>query len=283
MSVATSLCSSFQDLAEQTWGRLGAARKLGLTWSEVTNTETILLTLQERHADQIFIRSFGSADEALNGADWEWWVGKPGQWLPMRVQGKRIHKPGTSFRRLQTYRARSQSTYQIDNLISRSKAEKMNPAYCFYVNSSLVPKLVISSCQLLSQLVPCALFGCAIGHAQAIKRTGSNMLADLFPMLIPWHWLVCPGPAVGRSGGIADLALAALRESLERGLGAVEDAAPDDDPILFEPTAALPDYMQYLFEAGTEGGGDLSELMRLSEAVERQVRGLMLVRGDVAT
>jgi hypothetical protein len=200
--VTPALCETFKELAHATWTRLGASAATGLPWSEETNTETLLATLAERHPRHVRLRAFTRRDEALNGSDWEWWIGAPGAWFGMRVQAKRIHRTNGRFVGIHRQRSRGHTSTQMNTLIARAAEDGLAPVYCFYVHSSTWPSNAIWLAQ--SNTSPNRkLAGCLIAHASAVRATRSETLAKIGEVCVPWHYLVCAdscgdGPAADR-------------------------------------------------------------------------------------
>lgn len=301
-----TLCQTFRELGHLTWTRLAEAHRIGLSWSEETNTETLLLELRLRHPKHVWVEPFSKWDESLNGADWEWWLGSPGAWIAMRVQAKRLKVQSTAhFRGLQTYPGKKGVTRQINRLIRAAKAEQRTPIYCLYV-FNVPPPSVRPQHPLPHE------HGCLIGHAQDIRNAGSNQLSRLLPFLAPWHELVCP--AVVPDAGLAARAHAQLQSMARRaqrlreqaaedlqaaGIAAVAgpdgelDAAYDEvddtwgeEPSIQEPQAELPDYavrLQNEYEGQPTRTSD--RIFVESRAAERRLGGIVVIssgEGEVA-
>ena len=186
----STVCETFQELADLTWHRLQASVATGLPWSEETNTETVLATLAERHPKHVRLQVFSRREEALNGSDWEWWVGAPGAWFGMRVQAKRLHRTKGRFVRLHSQKPRGHASTQMDTLIKRAAADGLTPAYCFYVYSATWPGDAIWLAQRTSRPHR-EISGCLIAHASAVRATRSEALTKVGAVSLPWHYLVC--------------------------------------------------------------------------------------------
>jgi hypothetical protein len=265
-----SLCQSFRDLGAQTWHRLEAAAQTGLAWSEETNTETLLLELRQRHPGAIKIVSFTKAREAKNGSDWEWWIGGTNHWCGMRVQAKRMSRVHQEFPTLQSYRARSAPLPQIDMLIQAARRDRLTPIYCLYVFDPARPSGPGGN--------PRYPQGCLIGHAEAIRHSRSSTVRSLAHLLQPWHQLVCPADSFAPTTNLAREVFAVLR-TLQA--GTPDDRPVDEGPALFDPVTQLPPHMQQLQRSRADGGvRDASALFQEANAIERGIRGLVLIDGS---
>lgn len=270
----TAICSTFKELAALTWRRIGQANRAGLFWSEETNTETLLLTMQERHPGQIAISAIPKWREARIGADWEWWFGEPGAWIGMRVQAKRIKLPQERFDGLFSQRAKSQPATQIDTLIDRADRDGIIPAYCFYVHSSRWPSLGFWPQRHMAEDEPTPL-GCLIGHASSVRAMRSTTLSKIASISFPWHLLVCPAdPTLPMAVNLAKVFRASFR-ALPTPTAVAAKLGHVDWPMM-EPVQSLPDHVRPLLNRlqGEEAvGGDsyVNEFIR-----GRQLRGVAL-------
>ena len=272
--MTASICETYKRLADQTWERIEAAERVGMRWSEETNTETLLLQLRQRHPSQVLIAAFSKRREASVGADWEWWFVSQTGAYGMRVQAKRISLPKETFGYLR-YTPRGHTNDQMTTLIGRARADHLAPAYCFYVASQThrrdgVWPDVISP-------PPSQPSGCLVGHAEVIRAARSNRLDRLASALMPWHLLVCPRE--GR-GDLTSRASAAMR-SIARGELAIApsiasaERSEDADPYLPEARAQPPSYVRRLIETGPEDIGDFALDGTLAD---RAIRGLLVIR-----
>jgi len=279
--MSADLCRSFQELAVQTWSRLEQAEQTGLSWSEETNTETILLELMSRHPANVLVKSFTKHEEALNGADWEWWLGSPGHWLGMRVQAKRIQLAQEKFNKLQRYKPRKLGQLQIDSLINAAATDRLIPAYCLYVCSRRWPRVGFwppNPSLGFGRLSPS---GCLIGHAQAIRAVRSDALSKLAFILLPWHLLVCSCAEAANSTLLAQRAFDVLNVSAQIGLQSKLGRFDDGhEPLLFAPQEALPDYMRQFVEVPDMPDSSAEDLVRTARASERRIAGVVLISSE---
>lgn len=277
--MTVSLCQTFQELAAQTWQRLRDAERTGLFWSEETNTETILMELMRRHPHQVGVRAFTKAAEARNGADWEWWIGSSEGWFGMRIQAKRLKLPSESFSKLQTQKAKGQPDTQINTLISSAYADRLTPAYCFYVFSNRWPSAALWAAPRVNTSAISPL-GCLIAHAGAVRSVGSNALSKLLPVAAPWHLLVCQCSISAGSESLAAHMCGLLQQSAAAsGARGVFADQQDEEFPLFPPQQHLPSYMSGLLAATADGvlAGPADDALRV-RAQQRGLAGFVLVR-----
>ena len=255
------ICKTFQNLATATRRRILSADELGLRWSEETNTEFLLLRLKIKHPTEVRIRAFKKHEEAINGADWEWWlVGGRGAAYGMRVQAKRIKLNTETFGYLR-YRRKGQPHDQMTNLIRRARSDNLDPVYCFYV----------ASCRQKWRRITPPLSCCMIGHAQQVQSAQSNRLRDLHPLLIPWEKLVCP--STGGGATISHHAITALRGAIEAGARAIPEMPR---PELTGFQTAPPPYISQFLEDGA------SPVLAQSRALERGIKGIVVIQQEDA-
>jgi hypothetical protein len=68
--------------------------------NEETITNLLMLRLQEITSPHLRVKSFTKKQESRTGADWEWWLGTPGNWVGFRLQAKVINFRSESFEHL---------------------------------------------------------------------------------------------------------------------------------------------------------------------------------------
>jgi len=242
--MTTSLCFDFLRHADWVWERILVAHKNGFPFGEETITETILLDLKANHPDKLFIQPFSKRRERWNGADWEWWIGKDGNWIGMRVKAKRVALPDEEFHEL-FYKSKSGPKRQIEYLIDAARADGLAPIYALYVHSFYEARLAsqVRHCDP-NWHEPFHQYGCLVAHAQDVKRRASLKLSEIADFSFPWHLLVCHClPSVRGPSGPADFAEELLRQS-----GEEEALGPDErsERYVPEPRPELPEHAQFL-------------------------------------
>ena len=277
-----SLCRTFQRLGHETWDRIAAADLTGTPWSEESNTEHLLLELKSHHPTEILLTAFSKAQEASNGADWEWWFISSKAAHGMRVQAKRIKLPTEIFPYL-NHKPKGQMQDQMTTFIQRARLDNLTPVYCFYVASRRLSRQHQYSWP--AEITPPRMqpSGCLIGHAQEIRRTQSNSLRFLGPVLMPWHLLVCP-QTDKQDRDIARTAAAAMQGAVERLLtvGVSTDAPYDqsdkDGPFLAEVLERPPSYISRFMSSPEPDTPSLDRTLGEAQASERGIEGIVVFR-----
>jgi hypothetical protein len=165
-------------------------------WNEIKETLDISRSLKEESITDFFLKKltieakpfliihdFTKKEEAVNGADWEWWFLVGGFGLAFRVQAKVV---GFSSTKIDTYpQLHYKSGGQTQKLINRALAENMIPIYCLYTfwnHSALVPRL---SCVSRGDLEH---FGVSVVSAGKVKSIKSKKIIDISQFI---HSLPC--------------------------------------------------------------------------------------------
>jgi hypothetical protein len=181
-----SLCDTFLELGTAVSQNLALSYGCHISYGEETITESCLLEIWRRHKAIVTIKTFTKAQEAKNGADWEWnLIGKT-YTLKMRVQAKRLRKGAKKISGLLNYKAKSAPHPQVDMLISRAASQSLMPVFCLY--SPEKSRKTWSASSMPSPFEA----GCLMGDAAKIKAAAANDLASLEKLTVPWHHLVCP-------------------------------------------------------------------------------------------
>src|ERR1700733_5228617 len=82
------LCDTFVVMARKIWNELGVARNLGINRGEETVTDNFLLDVQTAHPMEVATFQFKKPEEAITGADWEWWLTDGRKWVGLLIQAK---------------------------------------------------------------------------------------------------------------------------------------------------------------------------------------------------
>ena len=211
--------------------RVGPRR--GLKFREESLTDHNLFELDQRHPG-LTVYKFDGREEALNGADFDWWIGSDASgWLGMRFQAKKLDDG--SYKELGRWVG---SERQYDILLRESRMDGVWPMYCFYngwdgpwpaaVTNRVCPRNYEPPPLLKSRTgrdcghTKLEHFGCAVAPAPAVarrhrgQRGGRLELDSYLPASIPWSFLLgIPAPvrdsAVGSTPGPLDATMSALR------------------------------------------------------------------------
>ena len=188
------ICYSFLQQADRIWNSIAEADQYGLSYGEETITDNVLLYLKKHHKRHVYLKSFSKKEERHNGADWEWWIGREGQWNGMRVQAKRIKLPREEYKSL-FYKSKKSTKLQIDHLIDQATANDLTPVFAFYTYSKKLTHLQVKKNHCYpTRNGPFNHNGCLISHAQNVRQKGSLKLSEIDQFSFPWHLLACDCP-----------------------------------------------------------------------------------------
>ncbi|MDP1636967.1 MAG: hypothetical protein Q8K74_02265 [Candidatus Nitrotoga sp.] len=192
--MTVNLCESFRALAFRTFDQMGKGRRVGHQPLEETFTDTNILELKDRHASEIYSRTFNKHEEGINGADWEWWLTNSSRslWLGLRVQAKVLHFESNNFVHLH-YRSGKTKAYQLGKLKRQSAKDGLVPLYCFYVHEPTFARTHGRRCGSFAHTVES--YGCSIAplsHVESLQKKGEvKDLSSVMAGALPWHCLVC--------------------------------------------------------------------------------------------
>jgi hypothetical protein len=185
-----SLLHTLLELGHNTSQNLEFAQQKGvaISFGEETITETNLLEIRRRHADQVRLQTFTKAAESrITGADWEWHFIGDFYTFKMRVQAKRVHRAGGISRLNQ--QGKHASAPQIDLLISDAKKHNLYPAYCFYCSE---PQRTVWKVTKAAGRQESAEAGCLIANAGIVKKIMPQNLVQVEKACVPWHFIIFP-------------------------------------------------------------------------------------------
>jgi hypothetical protein len=177
-------------------------------------TDENLFRLRINHP-YLNVKKFTARAEALNGADWEWWIGsRSSGWLGLRVQAKKML--AMRYDEL-GYRSRSQTRIQCQVLVEETahdaRGRALYPLYVFYNGwdeaagwpAGVAWTLGCSKPANCKAVPDVSIFGCGLADARqvlAVLQSNSDPLAasSTLPLQRPWSWLfkdllVAPDPS----------------------------------------------------------------------------------------
>lgn len=189
MAHSVPLRDYLRQRAAWVWNQQGHAFDHGLALQEETLTEMLLLRIaqdQTRHG--LTVTMFSKAEEAKNGADWEWVVRTSTCSLWLRVQAKRLYHRS----RKVDYGGLDPKSGQTAKLIRQAGGRA--PVYVFFnhdhgLNSDLLASGGHSPYRGRS------FWGCSVAGAKEVQAAKSNKLSDLKKCMRPWHRLITPSGA----------------------------------------------------------------------------------------
>ncbi|WP_037184664.1 DUF6615 family protein [Rhodococcoides fascians] len=88
----SSIATHMDQLAIETWHKLADGDQARIKFREDSITDHNLLALHRRFGRHMSVLRYNQREEALSGADWEWWIGSDFHgWFVLRIQAKRAH------------------------------------------------------------------------------------------------------------------------------------------------------------------------------------------------
>ena len=192
------------------WNEQGHAFDQGLCLQEETLTEMLLLRMARDHkAHGLNITLFNKHEEKKNGADWEWLIRTPFCEVTMRIQAKRLYHMDTG----KDYGGLGPNSKQAQKLIARAGGAE--PLYVFFNHDhGQNSKLLEAGGEIPFR--GRSFWGCSIAAAQKVAAAKSNKLADLLPLMKPWHRLLTMAGGCGLPEIGADAASAKRQFSFDR-------------------------------------------------------------------
>jgi len=124
----------FEDITRRIWTDINLSSRYGTLYGEETITDSILLDLAKQNYLNIRIVQTPKHLEAIQGTDWEWYVGsyKYG-WIRYAIQAKKLSLKSASYDSLNHKVGKLQSDdYQINLLRTFADSNGAVPLYNFY-------------------------------------------------------------------------------------------------------------------------------------------------------
>lgn len=246
-----ALVDTLDGLAEATWDKVQRGPARGMKFGEESLTDHNLFEL-DRACPAVEVYKFDHPAEALNGADFEWYIGGRIQgWVGLRFQAKKLDDGAYA-----ELGHRVVGERQYDLLLRRAADDDMWPFYCFYNgwDGPWPTGVVNATCPANESprgskdggCIHAALehFGCAIAPAHLVAarhrspvRRGRLELDDYLARSRPWSHLF------RRDGSAGDVmpsrkVATALEEQLASWSG---PPRPDDEDGPLDDVLELPD------------------------------------------
>ena len=208
------VCQEMRRSSRWIWNNLYKARKQNFQLGEESITDLFLLNLKHNLRRKLAINVFTKRQEALNGADWEWWIqGTSGNWLGMRIQAKILHLEENIYRYLDH---KNKYGKQGDLLVNDASKYGLIPLYFLYTHwdklqtnkqGHYLRVLTSYHCHTAQD------YGCSILNPAAVKRklnlcksfTGrkqgeclrqNKSLEAWISDLLPMPYIFCHDPSV---------------------------------------------------------------------------------------
>lgn len=249
------LCKTFVMMANKIWKQLEAARALGINRGEETVTDDFLLDVQSAHPADVVTFQFNKPDEAITGADWEWWLTDGRRWAGLLVQAKILNPKSNLYSSIKhVVRGRP----QIDIILEQASYKGIPATYFFYNHTRRRFPDVAWNC--LSTSPEIEQLGCTVAHAAAVRplvKQGGVGIATLAAIAVPLRCLVCCKGHVekGQPPSLPNRTHGIVRHLAELGSG---DPFIEVPPLLDEP----PRYVRALLSAPLDQRGRIMENIR---------------------
>lgn len=216
MVVGVAMRDYLRRRAAWVWNEQGHAFDHGLSLQEETITEMLLLRMARDHGKYgLTVTMFSKAEEAINGADWEWIIRTPHCELAMRIQAKRLYHASSN----KDYGGLDPKSGQSAKLITQ--AGTRIPIYVFFNHDhGKNSKLLNSGGE--SPYRGRSYWGCSVACAKKVRAKNSNKLSDLKSIMKPWHRM------------ISDLGACSMRDALGIGPADMERSMDQERRMLIE-------------------------------------------------
>jgi hypothetical protein len=167
--------------AHTVWRTLTDAHKLGVALHEETLTDLVSMELASARPI-LQVRQFPRRDEAVTGADWDWWIGSHAQgWVRVLIQAKKLFLPGATYKSLRHKVADGRDPpMQLERLAQFALKANALPYYCFF-NGNVVAE------------EPAPDWGCTLAQLGDVRWAHEpRRPRDFFTVrsecnAIPWH------------------------------------------------------------------------------------------------
>ncbi|RWF74739.1 MAG: hypothetical protein EOS26_15920 [Mesorhizobium sp.] len=259
-------------MAAKIWKDLGNARSHGISRGEETITENFLLDVQLAHPAEVSTFQSNKREEAVTGADWEWWLTDGRQWLGLLIQAKILNPRSNLYSAIKHKVA---GRPQIDNLINQAALKGIPAFYFFYNHTNLGFSDLSWKCGSFAPQIE--QLGCTVADAHAVRplvRQGGVGIITLDPVTLPLRCLVCcRGHARGPEFSLPERASGIARELISRGDQSIDVGRPTslrDAPPSYvrELMSASPDERPRVIERLRSEVGRIGSLVVIKQAHE---------------
>lgn len=173
-----------EEISKDIWGLLTAAHHLDVRLGEETLTDLASLQLS-RARPAVQVRMLPKRDEAVLGADWDWWVGSSTSgWVRILIQAKKLFLPDATYRHLRHKVADDGlPEFQFDRLEAYASAKGALAYYCFFNGGVDYPPATPA-------------WGCTLAKLEDLRSAHAKRGArDFFSIhgngrALPWHNVV---------------------------------------------------------------------------------------------
>ncbi|MCW5318833.1 hypothetical protein GTQ43_35840 [Nostoc sp. KVJ3] len=281
--VFDSLCSTFQLQAARTWSLVKNNHNTSVHLREDGITALNLQELYQFNSNRFLVFDFTTKKEnAITGADWEWWFIQQNSFFGTVVQAKVL------LRNL-IYSINQSDTNgypQIQRLLNYAIHYQVTPLYCFYnywIPGTQSPNWFCHSFGNRSEL-----WGCTLADALntlLLHQRKRHSVKDLLPISVPWHCVACcPGIYSDELQGIATRACG-FAQALRQRLFEVPEERDFRENISDLPKIntkrQLPPRIRSLISALQSGHGITREL--INDLWSETPPDYVVLQGDITT
>jgi hypothetical protein len=185
-------CDALRQLEDITWQELEAGCNCKNRLDEESVTSYHLMRLATA-VPSIKLEKHTRRREARTGADFEWWIGRPGAYLGLRIQAKMLNPSSAKYGAL--LKSGSLPLKQVDTLIKDAEGtRKCYPIYCFYNYWFQAPhRRPKWPCPRPSQSPSSVGWTIASAYAlrDRLRSVGSTKLWDLSDLMYPISCILC--------------------------------------------------------------------------------------------
>lgn len=253
-SATLSLCDALDQLCAYTWKEISAGHSSRQPLDEESVTNYNLMRLVTA-VPSVIAEKHSKPKESRSGADWEWWIGRPGSFVGFRFQAKIVNPQLGIYKHL--YHKKSEALKQVDKLIdgSEKSSPQTYPLFCFY-------NFLNTSAHSVSS-IPCRkistnhdLAGWTVISAYALRSilsvTPTKSFDDFAPLMVPIRCLHCCPKFMQLPVNSGESRLAVIAKSRAESLWSARDDAVFKGPTILPHG---PIYVERLYKGETERQG----------------------------
>lgn len=231
--------ASLAGVAVSVGRRIAQSLRVNISSPEVASTRDVLIGLMDAIPNLVVQDIGGTRQEAITGADWEWWIEGERQWFRMLVQAKQLSNDLNHYSLGAT--VGKNGPLQVDRLLSASIGRGIPAIYALYNPSLANLDYVSDNCFAYTEgkCLPVGAEGITLLSASVAKQLlhrnakGYSVkvpLAEVSPEAVPWScmvgcWAQCDVDLPAKEAGME---LRPLSHELWEGLGLLGSYNPRD-------------------------------------------------------
>ncbi len=256
-----------EEFSRETWETMWLTHSAARTSREEYFTERLFVSLLSRARHLTHFIPFPPHKEAINGADWEWWISDGRHWIGLLVQAKALDLKHQRYTKLD-YKPRKASRSQLSLLIEDATARGLTPIVACYNYS---PSSAFAwNCLSIARDNP--LFGCSIIDAvvarhliNTVKGKPKKGFSTVAALSFPLRCLTaCRGFANGV--GVAQRAFGVLEGLRQKGVEQGHETSPPAT-LLDTPPAYVRQLMDTPPDAQPAVTADLVASLRIRRGI----------------